>query len=420
MRSLALSLLLLTFLYSCKQEKDKPEIISDKSPQKILKTLDNPSNSISKLPRLFSNGKELYFSWVTQKDSVDILSYSIYSNNEWLDETEVISGEDWFTNWADFPAIAANGGNILTNILQKSDSGTYTYDVKLNLYRADIHATQKNFILHDDGTKSEHGFVSMLPWGKDSFFVTWLDGRNTAGGHGDHNNKHGEGGAMTLRGAFVNGEGIITDDLELDARVCDCCQTSAALTENGPVVVYRDRSMEEIRDISIVRYIEGKWTPSKTIGNDNWKIAGCPVNGPTVDAFQDAVGVAWFTVAEDEGNVKVAFSQNNGETFGEAVRIDTGNATGRVDLVMLSKTTAAIIWMEPQGDDEVIQLMKVSSDGTKGNVLTISKTSAERASGFPQLEILENKMYMAWTVLGADGISSINTASIELADVLNN
>jgi len=44
----------------------------------------------------------------------------------------------------------------------------------------------------------------------------------------------------------------------LDTRVCECCQTSVAMTAEGPVVVYGDCSEaeKEIRDISIVR-LEG-------------------------------------------------------------------------------------------------------------------------------------------------------------------
>ena len=31
---------------------------------------------------------------------------------------------------------------------------------------------------------------------------------------------------------------------------CDCCQTDAALTARGPLLVYRGRTPDEIRDIS--------------------------------------------------------------------------------------------------------------------------------------------------------------------------
>ena len=130
-----------------------------------------------------------------------------------------------------------------------------------------------------------------------------------AGGH-DMEGEHEAGGAMTLRSAIVNGKGIISQRTELDNRVCDCCQTSATMTTNGPVVVYRDRSEEEVRDISIVRNVNAKWTQPQTVGLDNWKIAACPVNGPSVDAIDNTVAVAWFTVTKGIGDVRVVFSQD--------------------------------------------------------------------------------------------------------------
>jgi hypothetical protein len=48
-------------------------------------------------------------------------------------------------------------------------------------------------------------------------------------------------------------DGTLGKEVLLDGRVCECCATSAASTPDGIAVVYRDRSKEEVRDISIVR-----------------------------------------------------------------------------------------------------------------------------------------------------------------------
>ena len=115
-----------------------------------------------------------------------------------LNPFEIIKGEDWFVNWADFPTIAENNGNLLAHYLPKSEDGIYTYDIYLKLFNKKNNLWQDAFILHNDDTKSEHGFVTMLPYKNDSFFVTWLDGRNTSGDH----NHHGDG-AMTIRAAEI-------------------------------------------------------------------------------------------------------------------------------------------------------------------------------------------------------------------------
>ena len=395
------------FFWSCKETSEKQE--TTQKVNEVVVSIKNPSAENSSLPRLFSNGEELFLSWVSKKDSLSILNYSKYSDGVWLPSEEIISGTDWFVNWADFPQIAENNGNILTSYLQKSADVTYTYDVKLNLYNDSTKTWKRNFILHNDGTKSEHGFVSIQPYVSNSFFVTWLDGRNTIGGHENHA-EHGNG-AMNLRGAIVFEDGTIDYDKILDDRVCDCCNTAAAIGSNDElIVVYRDRSEEEVRDISMKRWTrDSNWLPPITIGNDQWKIAGCPVNGPAVDTFENSVAVAWFTGVGDEGKVNVVFSGN----YKNPIRVDAGNATGRVDIVMLSKTEAAVLWMEPQGEDEVIQLIKVSSDGSKGVPITISKTSRERASGFPQLEKVGDTLFVAWTVTAKES-SKIAMASVSL------
>ena len=412
-RNLILAILLMLLTIACKNESTEQ---SSGHPISVT-PMENPIRGNSSLPRLFSNGEEVYLSWVTQMDELSVLSYSVYNNKNWSDPKFGAAGADWFVNWADFPSIAENNYNVLTSYLQKSDTATYAYDIKLNLGYTSLrraHDTigfKKGFLLHSDSTKTEHGFVSMVPYVEKSFFVSWLDGRNTGASHAGHDG-HGMG-SMTLRGAIIDGSGEIREEAELDTRVCDCCQTSATITSNGPLVAYRDRSEEEIRDISVVRQVDGNWLEPQTIGDDNWQIAGCPVNGPSVDAFENSVGLAWFTASAGEGVVQVVFSEDNGASFGEPIRIDSGNATGRVDIAMLNASEAAVLWMEPEGEDEVIRVMKITSKGGKRNLITVSRTSPERASGFPQMELFGEELVFAWTDVSGD-TSSIKTAVLSL------
>lgn len=386
---------LASVLISCKSEiKKSPSIISE-TEENIIEVLVSPVSGNSSLPRLISSGDKLFMSWVEKTDTLVTLKYAFFKDNTWNEPEEIISGTDWFVNWADYPAIAENNGNILTSLLQKSASGTYTYDVKLNLFSKEKGSWKNNFILNLDDTQSEHGFVSMLPYKDDSFFVTWLDGRNTV-------NVDRKKNQMTLRGAVVTSEGAIIQDTQLDERVCDCCQTSATMTPNGPVVVYRNRSQDEIRDIDIVRWENGSWTAPITIVADDWYLPGCPVNGPAIDAFGENLAVAWYTAADDNSRVIISFSEDSGKTFGLPFRLDHGDALGRVDLAMLDSESAVVSWLEPSGEDTLIQLIKIQSNGMKTEPITISKTSAERSSGFPQLEILGDRIYIAWTSLEDD------------------
>ena len=393
LRYLAFISIMISLLVSCKTEtsKSEPAVLVNNRHTAIIE-IKNPSLINSSLPRLFSNGEDLLMSWIQNKGSIASLKYSKFNGINWTAPTEIISGSDWFVNWADFPAIADNNGSILTNILKKSAEGTYTYDIHLQLYSKQKNTWKNNILLNQDGIKSEHGFVSMLPYNNDSFFVTWLDGRTLVG-------VPKENEQMTLRAAFIDAEGEISNDILLDDKTCECCNTAATMTSNGPIVAYRDRSDTEIRDISIVRFVNGNWTAPKNVYPDHWEIPGCPVNGPAIDSFNDAVALAWFTAENDNPRIQVSFSENQGETFGLQYRVDNGNAIGRVDIVMIDQNNAVVSWMEPDGIDTLIQILKVSSNGEKNIPITITKTRSERSSGFPQLELVGDRLYVAWTSL---------------------
>lgn len=397
--------LLLILLVSCKNAPSKKNLKSTET--KIVKPINTPATTQASLSRLYSNGNKLFLSWVEKKDTLTALRFATFDDLKWSNPQTITQGNNWFVNWADFPAIAENNGNILSHTLQKSASGTYTYDIKLSLYNALTKTWKKDFLLHHDGTQSEHGFVSIVPNSSSGFFITWLDGRNTV------NTTNPQ---MTLRGATVTSKGDVINDTLLDDRTCDCCNTAATNTKNGPIVVYRDRTKDEIRDIYIVRKVGDTWTTPKPVFEDNWHIPGCPVNGPAIDATGNNVSIAWFTAADDKPRVQVAFSDNAGETFGMPIRVDNGNAIGRVDIVSLDTNHAAVLWMEPKGNETLIQLAKVSNSGKVNTPITIAKTLSERASGFPQLEKLGQNLYVSWTSLG-EAQTIIKMAKVSVLDL---
>ena len=389
MNKLITALIVLVALASCTNAENK----SKTTVASALVMLSSPASDSSAEPYLFTNKNGIvYLSWVQKKGKASSLQFSTLVNDKWSKPVVVSSGNNWFVNWADYPVISSNSnGNMLAHFLEKTDTAKFTYDIKL-VASADAGNTWITpATLHDDGKKAEHGFVSITPY-NDQFFISWLDGRKTAmeGDAGQHEGHHGE---MTLRAAMLDKSGTKTNEWELDGRICDCCQTSIAITANGPIVVYRDRSTEEIRDMSIVRFVNGGWTEPKIIFADEWKIAGCPVNGPRADAIGNNLAIAWFSMKENKGEVKIIFSEDGGATFKKTIRVDEGKAIGRVDVVMLDEETAMLSWME----DSTIKAIKVHADGTKAQPVIVAESSESRSSGFPQMTKAGNKLIFAWT-----------------------
>jgi hypothetical protein len=138
----------------------------------------------------------------------------------------------------------------------------------------------KPLVPHRDKTQTEHGFVSLIPLSDGRLGAVWLDGRNMK--NMKKTEEHAPASeSMTLRYAAIDTNANLSDETQLDERVCECCQTSAAVTSQGPIAVYRDRSLGEVRDIYLVQQVNGSWTPPQPVFADNWQINGCPVNGPS-------------------------------------------------------------------------------------------------------------------------------------------
>jgi len=288
--------------------------------------------------------------------------------------------------------------------LVESGKGTYAYDLNITISNDGDKSWGSPLVPHSDNTPTEHGFASLLPFKDESFMAIWLDGRKYA-----TDNKE-----MTLRAAIIDMEGNITEESVLDERVCDCCPTDAVSSEDAILVVYRDRSENEIRDISCVRFQNGKWSDPIDVSKDNWEISGCPVNGPAIDALGKNVGVAWFTMANDDPKVKVSFSDDLGKSFGSAITVNEKRPLGRVDIVYLKDGSAYVSWMEEDEKETYIKTRKVYKDGRKEAVITVSKTSGERASGFPKMIGIYNDLLFVWTYVGEK--RAVKTAIVKLPD----
>jgi hypothetical protein len=193
--------------------------------------------------------------------------------------------------------------------------GVAAYDVRIAFSRDRGRTWSASVTPHHDGTQTEHGFASLFPMPGQGLGVAWLDGRQMkAGAH------EGMGaGDMSLRNAMFGPDGNQASEMAIDDRVCECCPSAAAVTADGPIVAFRNRTSDEIRDIYVSRLVGGKWTEPRAVHNDNWRIAACPVNGPALSAKGRDVAIAWFTAVGEEGHVYAAFSSNAGETFGSPV-----------------------------------------------------------------------------------------------------
>ncbi len=327
----------------------------------------------------------------------------------WSVPVTVASGE-MFANWADFPALAeGHGGELYAHWLARTGAGKYAYSI-LVARSTDGGRTWRTLgPLHEDKTETEHGFVSFAR-DRDGVRAFWLDGRETAAG-----------GAMALRTALLRGDRVGASEV-VDPRVCDCCQTAAARVAigpaaAGPMVAYRDRTEDEIRDIAVSRAESGRWTVPAPAHRDGWKIPGCPVNGPVLAASgsDPHLALAWFTAADQRPRVQVAFSRDAGKSFGAPVVVDGERPLGRVALAMGPGGEAIVAWLAVAGQEGEIRVRRVAPTGRAGPALTISPASQARASGFPRLAIVGDQVAVAWVAAGEP--SRLRAGTVPLASI---
>ena len=363
--------------------------------------LPSPAGPGSSLPHLASSpAGTLVLSWVEPAGAGEsALKFSKFDGERWGAARTIAQGADWFLNWADFPSVVPiDETHWAAHWLVKRKGGTYAYDVAIAVSNDGGASWSAPITPHLDGTATEHGFVSLFA-ASAGLAAAWLDGRETGGSSHEDHGAEAETGAMTLRAARIEFDGSLREQYLVDERVCDCCQTAAAVSNDGGLLAYRDRDEGELRDISVARFEASGWRKLAGPAPDAWRIEGCPVNGPSIHAAGRHVALAWFTAADNVARVRLALSSDAGESFSVPVEI-AGSALGRVDVVALEEGGATVSWLEAKDDGATIKLRHVDREGHMGVVQSLARTMAARSSGFPQMERHGHDLVFAWTDAG--------------------
>lgn len=306
------------------------------------------------------------------------------ARDAWGPPRTIATGDVFFANWADVPGVARDGeGGLVAHWLEKLGEATYAYGVRMARSGDAAASWEPMGLLHDDASPTEHGFVSYVtqPTGLRTF---WLDGRAME-----------RGGSMQLRTVRLGGGTPGASEL-LDDRVCECCATDAAMTSAGPLVVYRDRSAAEVRDIAYVVARERGFSEPALVHADGWRIGGCPVNGPAVDADGKQVYVAWFTGAEERPRVLAAFSRDAGTSFDPPIVVDDSRPLGRVDIVADGSGGAVVAWIATTQEGAQVRMQRLGPEGLRGTPRVVTMTTPTHSAGVPTLARQDGRLIVAW------------------------
>jgi hypothetical protein len=376
-------------------------------------------NSVYPNLSLDRNGHAI-LSWMKTDSDQVALQFTRRQNSQWGAVITVAKGNDWLVNRADFPSVVQLTDTLwAAHWLVMTDTKVFAYDVWMSLSTDDGVTWNEPFRPHTDGTQSEHGFVSFFVEGEDIGAV-WLDGREMVAGHGHlpdpSASMPNNVGGMTLRSIKIHDNGSLYKEQVIDGLVCDCCQTDIAQTHLGAVAVFRNRTKNEIRDIHFSLLDSGRWSQSQRVAQDDWQIAGCPVNGPSVASSNKTIGVAWYTEAKGFGEIKFALSNEDTVQFKSPIIIDQGtHVMGQIGLAADNDRGFLVSWVTSDGGDSGgLNLRYIDHQGGLGPTNRVTDVDLLHQVGLPQLALEGNVAVMAWTG-GDKNMTRVHVKTLDLS-----
>ncbi len=363
--------------------------------------LDTPAGEFSGQAHLAASPEgAAVLSWLepTTGEGMGLMYATLAADSQtWSAPRMLAEGEDWFINWADLPSVVPMTATTWAAhwlVFREDFEG---YDIFVAISHDSGASWGEPFVLNTDGTSAEHGFVTLYPHG-DDIAAVWLDGRNmVVDGQFVYESPTGDMLGTSLRYALFDADGERLMDTSVDDLVCDCCQPDVAFADDEPIVIYRDRTPDEVRDIVVRRMVDGVWQAQQALPADHWTIEACPINGPAIAADGDDVVAAWFSAVDEQPIVHFARSTDGGATFGGAIDVDTEGSFGYVDVELLDNGDGVVSWVRSSGDDLAFATRRISRDGELHPVEIVTMIDLSRPLDFPQMITAGNRLVFLWT-----------------------
>jgi hypothetical protein len=318
-------------------------------------------------------------SWVES----DVLKYSIRKGAQWSEPRTIASKRHFFHHPAELPeVISMPNGAFMAHWIETPKPDSEAEFVYVSASRDGIKWTAPASGQRDK-SDVEHGLASMVSNGDGTASIFFLQSLK------------GPDAPTALMRSLISADGTEIKEEVLDSDVCECCPTAAGKTARGLIVVYRDHTKEDIRDMAVTRFENGRWTSPKIIYPDKWQVDACPVNAGTVATKGDRVAVSWYTSADNKPRVELALSPDSGADFTKATVVSTGSAYGYTSIAIDDAGGAYVSWLERSGDGAKVLVRHVSPDGTPGPVTQVA-TGSRKSLGYPRIVRAGNDTLIGW------------------------
>ena len=325
--------------------------------------------------------------WLEPKgDTTAALRYSFWQNQAWTASGTVVADQPFSRHPSESPGIIAlSEKNLIAYWSQRpphQNAATNEVDVYFSISTDRGQRWTSPTLANTPGTGEESSYPSAAALDSTRASLIWLDGTNWK-----------KEKRVSLMSRTVQSDGSASQATVVDPDTCTCCPTSLVHADSGLVAAYRAHTPANIRDISVLQNAQGRWSEPRVPHADNWHFAGCPVNGPNLDAEGSRVALVWFSAPQDQAEVKLAFSHDGGASFRSPVRIDEGNVVGRAQVVLLPGHASVVFWVEHKPDATRLLGRRVRDDNSLDPPFEITRGTG---LGYPHATRAGDKVFVTW------------------------
>jgi hypothetical protein len=347
-----------------------------------VESIGTPAPPHSSVPRLTEgqSGKIL-LSWMEKAPDGLAFRFASWRDSHWSASQTIAEGPQLLAATSSEPGvIELPGGALVAQWLTKAAKAEAN-DIVMAVSR-DAGRTWSNPVKpYRDSTPGEHMYVSLFPWPGGGAGAVWLDPRG--------------GKTSLLIQTTIDESGKLGLETVIAGDVCECCPTSSTVTSAGPVVLYRNRSALNIRDMYLSRFLSGRMQAGTPIYRDGWQINGCPTNSGSVTAIGNRIAAAWFTASSGDPRIELAFSKGDG--FQKPLIVDDAKPVGRVAVAPLKDGSVMVTWLARGTRGTVLRGREASADGALGSPIDLESVRPNGKLGFPFAVGIPDGIMMVWT-----------------------
>ena len=253
--------------------------------------------------------------------------------------------------------------------------------------------------VNDNVESISHRFDTLGVSNKGDVYISWLDKRDSVKAK-----KEGlpYSGAATYF-AVLNGIGLgFSKNIKLADNSCECCRMAMDFDNNDlPVIAWRHVYPDNIRDHSIVSF-NSKWrfNAPQRLSRDNWKIDGCPHQGPSVSVANDnTYHAVWYNNGRQNHGIFYANSKDSGATFSKALSVGHYESNANHADVLSVDNRVYIVWHEYKNKKYRLYRMESENSGQTWSAPQLVATTLKTPDS-PFLIANKLKVYISWHIQG--------------------